>query len=435
MSAYRVPHFLEAAARQRAALAHEARVAEHYAAIHRQRRAEQERTHAQAVADLGVLLVRELTPQWLDYAVRTTGFAALAAENPLAMKHAEQQKRQQRVAQIEADPRFAQRELLRHPRTGSLPRALAELAEHLAPLEAVVAACQHPRLERLLQSGYGTSAYETGFWRLSYYADWKAGDELLARFPNHQFFSQVREDYLRAWHSIGPLRAEIDRLRAEIAAGEALEREHAELRAGLSTLDERWLAHTRQRLAEFLVQCPPESVAPRFAGQPELELAYKRLLGVAAKTRYLDAIHGHYVVETQRALEQAINRLDRDVGKLQRPKNAGKLFPAEAFEKRFRDRSGDYRKRWSRFEKTYGTVQGFQAYHLAALGAGFLWWDLMTDGRSDGSFVPEVQAFHAANPAYRWQRQQGSAEDEELLAAAAAAGVSDDPLRRGGDYS
>ncbi|MCC6214200.1 MAG: hypothetical protein IT376_04990 [Polyangiaceae bacterium] len=435
MSAYGVAQFLQAAAHQRQALLHEAGVAEHYGSIHRQRRAELERAHVQAVADVGVVLLRELTPEWLDYAVRTTGLAALAAENPISMREAERQKRRQRLAQIEADPRFAQRELLRHPRTGSLPRGIAEMHEHLAPMEAILNACQHPRLDRLLQSGYGTPSYETGFWRLSYYADWKAGDEILARFPDRQFFSQVRDEYLRAWHALGPLRAELERLRAEVAAGEALEREHAELGAGLATLDERWLGHVRQRLAAFLTECPPESIGPRLSGQPELELAYKRLLGVAAKTRYLDGIHAHYVAEAQREITLAINRLDRDVGKAQRPKNARMTFPAATFQKRFRDRAPAYGKRWARFEKTYGTVQGFQAYHLAALGAGFLWWDLMTDGRILGDFLPEVRSFRDSHPGYRWQAPADAADEDDLLAAATAAGVPDDPLRPRGDYS
>ncbi len=433
MSDYDVSQFMQAARHQHAALTHELGVAQHYATVHHQRRGELERAYAQAVSDLGTTLVRSLSAEWIDYAIRVTGFTALGAENPLAMMENERQKRSGRLAQIEADVRFAQRELLRHPNTGSLPRALWEMQEHLAPLMEVLTRCAHARMASLMESGYGTTGYSTGFWRMSYYADWKAGDEILARFPEKQFFSQVREEYGRAYQSVGPLQAEISRLQAEIAAGEALEREHQEISTALASLEPRWLDHVRQRLATFMLECPPEALAPRLAPVPEIDLAYKRLIGVTAKGRYLDGIYAHFVSEFEQDAKTALGKLDRDMGKLSRPKKAGTRFPVEGFQRRFRDRSEAHRKRWSRFEKTYGAVYGFNAYHLAPIGAGLLWWDVMTNGRLDGDFIPEVQQFRRENPQYRWQQQER--DDDDLLAAAAAAGVPDDVADLGRDAS
>ncbi len=430
MSYYGVPQFFQAARQQREALSRELGVAQHYASVHHQRRAELGQAYSQATQDLGATFVQALTPEWLDYAIRVTGFTALANENPLAMMEHERKQRSQRLAQIEADQRFAQRELLRHPNTGSLPRGVREMEEHLAPLLGVIAACNHPRITRLIESGYGTSAYTTGFWRMSYYEDWKAGDEILARFPGKTFFAQVREDYIRAMQSVSPLQAEAARLRAEIAAGEALEREHAECTQALATLEQRWLAHVRQRVSTYMLECPPEVLGPRLSAVPEAELAYKRALGVTTKARYLDQIFARDVESFQRDAQTAIAKLDRDMAKLSRPKKAGTTFPAEAFQRRFRDRGPAYQKRWRRFEKTYGAVYGFAGYHLAPLTETFLWWDLMTNGRVDGDFIPEVREFRARNPNYRYEPQRRGDEDD-LLAAAAAASVADD----GGDLS
>ncbi|MBK7580630.1 MAG: hypothetical protein IPI67_10540 [Myxococcales bacterium] len=430
MSHYGVNQFFQAAQQQRAALQHELGVAQHYASVHHQRRAELGQAYAQATQDLGATLLQTLTPEWLDYAIRTTGFSALASENPLAMMDNERKQRSQRVAQIEADPRFAQRELLRHPNTGSLPRGVREMEENLGPLLEVLAACNHVRLQRLIESGYGTTAYSTGFWRMSYYEDWKAGDELLARFPGKTFFSQVRDEYLRAIQSVGPLQAEAARLRAEITAGEALEREHAECTQALGSLETRWLAHVRQRISGYMLESPPELLAPRLSAVPEAELAYKRALGVTAKARYLDQIFARDVEAFQRDAQTAIGKLDRDMTKLSRPKKAGTTFPAEAFQRRFRDRGPAYQKRWRRFEKTYGSVYGFSGYHQASLIDTFLWWDLMTNGRVDGDFIPEVRQFRQRNPDYRYVPQRRDDEDD-LLAAAAAASAGDD----GGDLS
>jgi hypothetical protein len=433
MRRYGVQHFFQAAQQQRAQLVHELGVAQHYAGVHHHRRAEIGQAYAQAVQDLGATLVQALTPEWLDYAIRVTGFTALASENPLAMMQNEKTKRSERLAQIEADPRFAQRELLRHPTTGSLPRALREMEESLRPLVDVLARCNHPRLQRLIESGYGTPAYSTGFWRMSYYEDWKAGDEILARFPGKTFFSQVRDEYLRAIQSVGPLQAEAARLRAEIAAGEALEREYFEGRQALATLDARWLAYVRQRVSSYMLECPPHVLAPRLTALPSVELAYKRALGLTAKARYLDQIFERDVASFQRDAQTAIGKLDRDMTKLSRPKKANTTFPAEAFERRFRDRGPAFQKRWRRFEKTYGVVYGFSDYHLAPIAQAFLWWDLMTDGRLDGSFIPEVRDFYAAYPGYRYRPHR--ADDADLLAAAAAASVADDASQLAYDAS
>jgi hypothetical protein len=425
VSHYGVSHFMQAAEQQRATLMHELGVAQHYSSVHHQRRAELGQAYAQVMQDLGATLVQALTPQWLDYAIRLTGFAALANENPLAMMENERRQRSQRIRQIEADPRFSERELLRHAVTGSLPRGLAEMEENLAPLLDVLARCSHPRMPHLIESGYGTPAYATGFWRMSYYEDWKAGDEIVAQFPGATFFAQVRDDYLRATQSVGPLQAEAARLRAEIAAGEAVEREYFECRQALETLEPRWLSHVRQRISTYMLQCPPQALAPRLTGVPQIELAYKRALGVTAKAQYLDAIVARDVESFVRDAQAAITKLDQDVTKLRRPKKAGTLFPAEAFERRFRDRRPAHQKRWRRFEKTYGTVYGFADYHTAPIGTDFLWWDLMTDGRIDGDFIPEVHHFHSTNPGYQYQRRRQDDEDD-LVASAAAASVQHD---------
>src|SRR5262249_35901624 len=159
----------------------------------------------QATRDLGAALLPELTREHVARAVSLTGYASLAQEDPVGALAREQAAVAARVQEIEQDPRFRDRELLRHPRTGSLTRAKAELEELRAPLHAALSAAEHPRLERLLEVGYGTPSYGVGFWRMSYYEDWKAGDEILAKFPEKKFWSDVRDEVLRARDAVGPL--------------------------------------------------------------------------------------------------------------------------------------------------------------------------------------------------------------------------------------
>lgn len=427
---YTAQDLIGAARHQKAVLQREIGIAEHYRAIHHQRRTEAEQWYAKASHDLARALLPGLTREQLERLAALTGYQRPLADDALGALEGERASLTRRIAAIEADPRFAQRELLRHPRTGSLTRALAELEELMAPLRGVIERCAHPRTERLLESGYGTPAYDTGFWRLSYFRDWEAGDAILERFPEKALFSEVRDDLLRAREAIGPLSSEHARVSAEIAAGAALEQEHAQRREALRTLAARWLDKVRSDAVAFLLGCPPDAIASRLKKDAEVELLYKRCAGLRAKVRYMDEIFAHQVQAFTWDAKKAIAKLDKDIGKYSRPKKWHTRFAAPAFEKRFRDRTSAYQKRWQRFEKTYTRVYTFDRYDRAVLDRNLLWWDVLTDGRVNGAYIPEVHQFYRQRPGFVYTRRRGADDHEvdDALEAADAAGVIGDPV-------
>ena len=79
---------------------------------------------------------------------------------------------------------------------------------------------------------------------------------------------------------------------------------------------------------------------------------------------------------------------------------------------------------WKRYDKRAKVVRSFDRYDRGGLGQDVLWWDVMTDGKLDGSFSDEVQSFRESHPDYRYERRTWSAEDDadDELAAAAVAG-------------
>ena len=409
---YGVREFQAAAARQRHELKAELQRASHLLEVHRQRRAELGRVYGQAAAEFGAALLPTLTREQVARAVALTGYARLEADDPVGKAESERVALGKRVAAIEADPRFAQRELLRHPRTGSLSRGIAECLEYRKPFEEVIELAAHERLEQLIESGYGTPDYAVGFWRVSYYSDWKAGDEILERFPGKHSFAEVRAEYLQATSSIAPLDAELARLRAEVAAGEALEREHAEKKKALSSVDSRWLGHLQQKLVSFVAECPLEAVGPRLGRVPEVGLLYKRMSAVAHKVRYLDQLSEQSIEQPRRDIAEALAKLDRDIVKYSRPKKAWTQFPGDKFEHRFRPRREAYQKRWQRFERSYTTIYAFDRYDAADFTRDFLWWDVMTDGRLDGAFVAEVVDYRRRHPHYHYERHEPKREQD-----------------------
>jgi hypothetical protein len=76
-------------------------------------------------------------------------------------------------------------------------------------------------------------------------------------------------------------------------------------------------------------------------------------------------------------------------------------------------------KSYARATRSYETVYVFDRYDRGRFVDDFLWWDLMTDGRLDGNFIPEVHRFRSAHP--DWRYDAGAFGDDEAAAAAVAA--------------
>jgi hypothetical protein len=361
---------------------------------HRTERHTLEAERAGVLADLTKALLPDLTPETLRLAGDETGFLPLRNDDPPGQREAERRALSARLAEIEADPRFDQRELLRAPRVGQLTRQVDELEEYRAPMAETLARAAHPRLARLIEVGYGTSSYQVAFWRMSYYRDWAAGDEILARFPDKKSFADLREEMTQATETLRVYDQKLGELRAEIAAGEALEREHEERRQALETVDARHLETWRSRLAEHIGAVDAATLATRLAGRPEVAPMLVRADGLGKKLEYLDQIVDSQIRPLENDLLAEDRKLLADMNKNANPKKAGLRFDEETMRKRFQDRPAKIRRRWDTAVGTYQTVYVFDRYDQGSLIRDFLWWDLITDGRLDGNFIPEVAQRH-----------------------------------------
>jgi hypothetical protein len=366
-------------------------------------------------------ILPSLAPEALARAVGLSGLTPLVQEDPRGAIERERRELEARIAEIEADPRHRDRELLRAPRVGTLSRQVAELEEFRGPLAESLTRAEHPRLARLLESGYGTAAYGVGWWRASYYADWKAGDEIVERFPDKKTFAEVRAELDRARESLAVYDAKLEHLRHEIALGEALEREHETRRGELASVEARHLTRWRERLTEHLAALDPGALADRLAAEPDVALLLKQAFGLEKKIAYLDEIVSKQVAPLQRELQAEHASLTREWHKLGRPKNAHATMPRDKFEKRFQHRPAKLRKGITRVTHAYETVHHFDRWDRGRFVDDFLWWDVMTDGRLDGDFIPEVREHHRTFP----DRPDRTIELPDDSAAAAAAAAQD----------
>lgn len=370
---------------------------------HDARRAEVAQQAAHALSELTATLLPSLGREDVKRAVDITGYSPLLAQNPIEAMNAEAHDLTARLGKIESDTLFIHREHLRDPRGGKLILEQHELEAAQRSLEPIIHASMHPRLPHLLESGYGTPAYKVPFWRLSYYTDWEAADAILVNVPGKDF-AGFREEYLRASEALRSLNDRLMEIQNQLKRGARLDHDHARLTQALATIPERTIAKAREALGRHVVDSGASALGTRFAAAPEVDILGKRVFGLAAKLAYMDGIRQAELLPMQADIQEGVNRAQRDIEKFSRPKKAMMSIPVANYQKRFRPVRERYQKRWHRYQRASDSVYVFDRYDRGSWATDFLWWDVMTDGKLDGDFIPEVQRFHQANPNYQYER-------------------------------
>lgn len=194
----------------------------------------------QETLKLAKILLPGLDPEVVKSAQRRTGLSFLSQET-LDLLASEGQQLEERRRELENMPEF---QLSPAEAKRSAREEREHLQEYQATLTAVVQQClAHPRFQLLLESGYGTSRYNTPFWRYSFYLDRRAASELCAA-TGKKDFKALLEEYQTAQDSLQSLKARAQRL-SEDKPGPREEwqqrgRQLEQLRAGqLSTLQTR----------------------------------------------------------------------------------------------------------------------------------------------------------------------------------------------------
>jgi len=365
---------------------------------------------------LAMALLPELSLPALERAARLTGCPAFGRADLLTRLEEDRQARTAELSEIEADPRFTNAASI----LARLGEKRAEQLAESAPARRLSAKVQHPRLNRLIESGYDTPAYNTAFWQLEFYDDWKAGDEVLERFPDIEAFAQLRPRILDAWKTIEESDRAIDETNSRVADVEAVRQRRDELRRYLEHLDERHLELAHELLVQYLLEGDMASIDRHlFSAAPDLAEAFKSLRGTAAKALYLERINTQLDAELA-DLGELKNKADRDTYKWQRPKRYNETLTDTDYDRRYVVPRDKIRRRRERYARMTDTIRGYTDYSRVNLAGTVLWWDVFTDGSFDGDFIPEVSAFHQDHPDYQWPRHHLDAEE---AAAATEAGL------------
>ena len=113
----------------------------------------------------------------------------------------------------------------------------------------------------------------------------------------------------------------------------------------------------------------------------------------------------------------------------QRTRKRWAPMPLDKFQKLAEDRRPRYEKRWQRFGKVYTTVYTYDRWDRGRYYDDLLWWDLMTRGRYDGSYLSDVNDFHRRHPGYQFDpdyKARAAAQAEYARDARDARDAQDD---------
>lgn len=241
-------------------------------AAHRRRREEFEAAYLAALEELLEVVLPSLAPDAVERAASVTGVEGLQTT---AEAEAERKACRKELEAIESDPLFLNRERLLCPETGEIGSALAQLKTHREALEPVLRICfEHPRFLKLLESGYGTPAYRTPFWRMTYHLDRKAAQEISDRCKGKSW-EKIRQEVVSAMEASSVLDERIKALGERAHRIEAMVRRRSQLISRLKRLDQIWLATGRWRIRRAL-EADPDSMFERLGAVPEWREALVR---------------------------------------------------------------------------------------------------------------------------------------------------------------
>lgn len=305
-----------------------------------------------------------------------------------------------RLAELEATPQFADREvrLLRlETELREVEPLLGETRQELGKLRQLTG------LSGLIERGWGTPRYpHRGLFRFfngEFLRDWKNADAAVAAMGAKDF-AELAQSLSEREEQVQVLGERVTRLKREQGAIESLVWEHEKLQKEQADLPRQTRARLGEDLAAYAAVRGTDAL-------PDPEAAKRTLTatdGIQHQLRYLEETHGKIEEDLGGLLERA-GKLREEKGRysMDRYRYRNKSFSQDQWDKRF-GRASRYSNRYNRYERVTEVVYVYDDYYRTSPLEEFLWWDVITDGRIDGNFIPEVAEYRDTHPDYSYER-------------------------------
>ncbi|MBI5497101.1 MAG: hypothetical protein HY904_18950 [Deltaproteobacteria bacterium] len=322
-----------------------------------------------------VLPVLDAAP--LDRACQLLGVPALASSLVLGAHGQERGELAARLAEVGPAA-----EAEAGDRLDALEVQQRELREWIDSVRAGVA-------RRLADPRFAAAVTTEGaaWWTFSHWRNARAEEALLARHGTALGTRTLAE-------LLDKHRAQADTLKDLEAQQAALSRERAltrsrvgrarDLAATAAGLDARHLGLARKRVVEALGALKDAALLRTSAGVAGGAAMARRVLGLGAKARYLDALRTHVVAPVEASAREHAQRIAQAM-------EAGLANVAYARE----DVAVRLVARLDEARALVDRLIAFDAYERYAPEVHPLWWDWFMDGEEPGTHIPEVAVFRA----------------------------------------
>ena len=365
---------------------------------HQSQLKELEQARAQALDELAALYLPDWSRDSFAPIPALTGYRQFEVNSPFAQAEQRRQSLSALVVSVEGDERYKRREQLLDPVAGELTLKVAEAEKQLKFFNDTLSSYeQEEEFRGLVERNYDTDAYRVSWLSLGYYRDWKHGDIITEKFGKERFQDVVYE-YLRLREARDNFQKDFQAAKTEKDEVEALVSQREQALSGLETIEADALQGCRRQLREHLEYIDRGELAKWSAARHDLAGLIKKIHGVEKKMEYLEELARRYLYAERDQLTAAITKLGAKIEKYSRPKHAHTLIPAEDANSWLRGPTEKLAARRGRFRESYRRVYEFDRYDFYDYARDMLWWDLMTDGRIDGDFIPEVQSWREQHP-------------------------------------
>lgn len=319
------------------------------------------------------------------------------------------------INSIESKSEFIQREAFLNSSSGIIEQQESELLPLYEKAKSIVSICEStPRFSGILQRGYGTSAYPhqgiMRFFNSEFLQDWKYADIICEKLHVASFtdaLSLYRESKDR-YITLGETLEELDKQKKSIIS---MIETYDKAQQDLQMIDSRYYDRVLLSVEIFLTSNSKQKIATTLQNDAILMEQYACFDGIKHQIEY--------VSQLREKVESDIRQLDEKIHNLniekQRYENdmyrfRNKRWNAEQFSRKFNRNEDIYDRKLHKYRQTGDTIYLFNDYNRPSFVEEFLWWDIMTDGRLDGNFIPDVHDYYASHPSYHYERHSNSTD-------------------------
>jgi hypothetical protein len=331
---------------------------------------------AAARRELAAVYLPELTDAAFDRVARLTGFQGFARRDPRAAIVHERKVLEQSLAKLDADPRYASRDV----EATRLAGEAASARDTLAPLELECEKFEtQPGFLELVQLGYDTPAFAEKWWHANYWKHWAAGDRICKALDMNDFGDDVLPAYKKVAEPRDYMRSEVKRIESQIDAIHELTRERDRMSDRAARLEQIYLAEAQDFLGEHLENADVGLLEQWVAAEPSLQRAVqmglRKLSGITAKRRFVREMRAVGVPEVIKQLDERRVKAQQKQGKFSRPKYAYVQLPFDGMDVAFNRKAeslAQQRDKLSRRTQALVAAENYGGFDLR--NDQELWW-------------------------------------------------------------